>query len=262
MKRSVRYILTLLATALMSSSALAAISFSDDFESYNLPDGGIIGGGWTWFLNAYEGPFPTCGNYLFGWGPNPAPNSNGNPNWAVSNIAVGVTGQALNVFSDYGSDQHPIGNCVETNVFQERVLTAADAGQYTFRFQTQVSDELGAGVQTYGFIKLIDPNNSYQTVHFETVDTATGGEKTLDITLGAQDAGLILQWGFANVASNYLPSGRWYDDVTFAVEDPGTDPDPEEGDAIGLPIPFWAFIALAGLLAFVGGSKLRSRKGL
>jgi len=256
MKRLVKYILTLLATALVSSSALASIHFSDDFESYNLPDGNPIGGGWTWFLNAYAS-FPNCGDYLFGWGPNPAPNSNGTPNWAVSNIAVGATGQALNVFSDYGSDQHPAGNCVETNVFQERVLTASDGGKYTFQFGTQVSDQLGEGVRTYGFIKLIDPNQGFQTVEFLTEDTATGGVRTINIDLDASDEGLILQWGFANVASNYLPSGRWYDNVTFVAE---VVIPPNEDDAYGLPVPLWAYIAIIGLLAFVGGSKLRSRK--
>lgn len=259
MKRFMEVILTLLATALMSSSALATIDFSDDFESYNLPDGGIIGGGWTWFLNAYPN-FPTCDGYIFGYGPNPAPNSNGTPNWAVSNIAVGATGQALNVFSDYGSDQHPAGNCVETNVFQERVLTAADAGEYEFKFVTQVPEALGQDVKTYGFIKTIDPGNGFQTVDFFTAETTEAGAELLSITLDAQDAGLILQWGFANVASNYLPSSRWYDNVEFAPVVVVEPPEPEEPREEAIPIPFWASLLIAGLLAFVGGTTLRRRR--
>ena len=89
MKRLVKNTLILLATTLVCSPAFAVIDFSDDFESYNLPDGGIIGGGWTWFLNAYPN-FPTCDGYIFGYGPNPAPNSNGP--YFVSNIGEGDTG--------------------------------------------------------------------------------------------------------------------------------------------------------------------------
>jgi len=252
MKRLAKSIL-LLATAFVSSSAFAAINFSDNFESYNLPDGGIIGGGWTWFLNAYPN-FPTCDGYIFGYGPNPAPNSNGP--YAVSNIGEGVTGKALNVFSDYGSDQHPLNNCVETNVFQERLLTASDAGQYTFRFDTQVTDQLGQGVQTYGFIKLINPNPPYDTFVFEKVSTATGGEKSLSITLTAGDAGRLVQWGFANIASNYLPSGRFYDNVSFAY--PVGPPPVVDYEAV--PIPLWALFGMGGLLVFFGGLKLRARR--
>ncbi|MFC1776553.1 hypothetical protein ACFL3I_04320 [Pseudomonadota bacterium] len=259
MKRSVRYVLTLLATVLMSSSALATIDFSDDFESYTYPpDGGAIGGGWTWFLNAYPN-FPVCDGYIGNYGPNPAPNDNSDP-YGVSNIVIGDTNQALNVFTDYGSPDQPLGNCVEVNVFQERLLTSSDTGLYTFRFDTQVPGPLGEGVQAYAFIKLINPDPPYNTVEFLKAETIEGGTKSINITLDSADAGLLLQWGFANVASNYLPSSRYYDNVSFAIEDSGPDPDPDDGDAIGLPIPFWAFIALVGLLAFVGGSKLRSRR--
>jgi len=255
MKRLVKNTLILLATTFVSSSAFAAIDFSDDFESYNLPDGGIIGGGWTWFLNAYPN-FPACDGYIFGFGPNPAPNSN-DP-YYVSNIGEGDTGKALNVFSDYGSDQHPVGNCVETNVFQERLLDASDAGQYTFQFDTQVTDDLGMDVQTFGFIKLINPNPPYETFVFEKIPTETGGAKSLSINLTSDNAGLLVQWGFTNIASNYLPSGRFYDNVEFAPT--VVEPPPETEDFEGIPIPTWALFGIAGLLAYFGGSQLRSRR--
>jgi hypothetical protein len=254
MKRLVKNILILLATILVSGPAFAVIQFNDDFESYNLPDGGIIGGGWIWFLNAYPN-FPVCDGYLFGFGPNPAPNSNGP--YFVSNIGEGNTGQALNVFSDYNSDQHPAGNCVETNVFQERLLNASDAGKYTFGFDTQVTDDLGQGVQTYGFIKLINPNPPYETFVFEKIPTETGGAKSLSLTLTSDDAGKLVQWGFANIASNFLPSGRFYDNVSFGA---GPIVPPNGPNTEGIPIPLWALLGMAGLLAFFGGSKLRSRK--
>ena len=258
MKRLAKNVLIVLAAALVSSQAFATIDFSDDFESYVFPpDGNPIGGGWTWFLNAYPN-FPVCDGYIGNYGPNPAPNSNAEP-YGVSNIGEGSTGQALNVFSDYRSSDHPLGNCVEINVFQERLLTVADAGSYTFQFDTEVTDNLGEGVQAFAFIKLINPNPPYDTVLFETVSTVTGGEKSLPIDLTTDNAGLLVQWGFANVASNYLPSGRFYDNVSFAptivLPPPPVQPGPE-----GVPIPLWAFLAIAGLIAVFGGSRLRAQR--
>ena len=170
MKRLTNSLVILSVTALMSGSAFATVNFSDDFESYSLPDGNPIGGGWTWFLNVWTDDdgapgFPTCNVYVFGYGPNPAPNSNGTPNCAVSNIAVGATGQALNVFSDYGNhDFHAGGDCLETSVFQETVFDAGDAGNYTFSFDTQVPEALVDGVTTFAFVKLLDPNAGYSDV--------------------------------------------------------------------------------------------------
>lgn len=255
MKQSIRVFLVLLATVLMSSSAIAAISFSDDFESYPVYEGGDatdLGGGWTYFVNVFTG-FPTCDPYLYGYGPGPTPNGTN-----ISNIVVGSTGNALNAFSNYGDAQHANGNCLETNVFQERTVAASDIGFYTFRFETQVPMELGEGVSTYGFIKLLDPDNGFATEVFQTVSTSTAGEKFLTIKLSASAEGKILQWGFANVASDYLPTGRWYDNVTFAIRGSGA----YTGDAIGVPVPFWAYITIIGLLMFVGMAALRSRKNI
>jgi hypothetical protein len=254
MKRPVQFIITLLVTALMSSPVLAAISFSDDFESYSIYEGGDatdLGGGWTYFVNVFTG-FPTCNPYEYGYGPGPTPNG---PN--ISNIVAGGTGNALNVFSNYGDDQHNNGNCLETNVFQERIVSATDTGTYTFSFETQVPLDLGADVGTYGFIKLIDANN-FSTLIFEQTSTATAGNRSITVTLDASAEGQILQWGFANVASNYLPSGRWYDNVTFAIGNAGES----DGDPEGIPIPFWAMVLMSGLLLYVGGSRLRSQRKL
>lgn len=253
MKHSIKVFLVLLATVLMSSSTIAAIDFSDDFESYPLFEGGDatdLGGGWLYFVNVFTG-FPTCDPYLYGYGPGPTPNGSN-----ISNIVEGSTGKALNAFSNYGDGQHGNGNCLETNVFQERIVTSSDTGLYTFRFETQVPVELGEGVSTYGFIKLLDPNNGYATEVFETVSTTSAGEKFLTVKLTASAEGKILQWGFANVASNYLATGRFYDNVTFAIRGSGA----YEGDAIGVPVPFWAYIVIIGSLMFIGVAALRSRK--
>jgi len=243
----------LLATALLSSSAFAAISFTDDFESYvTPPDGNAIGGGWTAFANVFGG-FPTCDPYFYGYGPFLTPNSNS----AFSNIAVGSTGQVLNVFSNYDDGEHANGNCLETSVFQERNFVAADAGLYRFKFVTEAPAPLGDGVNTYAFVKLLDPNNGFSLDLFETVSTVTAGNKFINVNLDATADGKILQWGFSTVASNYLPSGRFYDNVSFALVPiaPPSGPDTE-----GVPIPLWAFLSMAALIGLFGASRLNARR--
>ena len=255
MKRPVHFIITLLVIAFMSSPTLAAISFSDNFESYPVNDGtnmGDLGGGWLLFVNVFGGS-PSCDSYLYGYGVFPAPNRND----AISNIVAGNTGNAFNVFSDYSNGDHANNNCIETNLFQERIVSTDDIGTYTYRFDTQVPDALGTDVQVYGFIKLLDPN-TFQPVDGSTVLTETAGVKSLSIVLDAADEGFILQWSFANVASNFEASGRWYDNVTFAISNTGE----YEGDSEGIPIPFWAMVLMSGLLLYVGGSRLRSQRKL
>lgn len=254
MRHLTQIILAFLVTAFMSGSALAQISFSDNFESYPVNDGtnmGDLGGGWLLFVNVFQGS-PGCDPYLYGYGVFPAPNRND----AISNIAVGDTGNAFNVFSDYSNGDHANNNCIETNLFQERIVSGLDVGSYTYKFDTQVPVDLGTDVQVYGFIKLLDPV-TFQTYAFESTSTETAGEKTLSIELGSGDEGAILQWGFTNVASNYEASGRLYDNVEFSL---GTVVPPNGPDTAGIPIPLWALLGMAGLLAFFGGSKLRSRR--
>lgn len=254
MKRLAKKVVTLAAAVFLSSSAFAAVNFSDNFESYDLYVGpgnqGDIGGGWLGFANVF-GDYPGCTQYWYSYGTFPAPNKD----TGFSNITTGASGQALNVFSDYENANHADSACIETSVFQETVFSAADVGTYTFRFDTQTPDALGADVSTYGFIKLLDPNNNYNADIFLTVPTITAGTKTLDVILDASADGKILQWGFSTVASNYAPSGRVYDNASFAPSNIGA----YQGEE-GVPIPLWALLAMAGVLAFVGGSRLRNRR--
>lgn len=254
MKRFAKTVMILMTTALMSSPAFA-VNFSDDFESYSAPNNQPIGGGWLWFLSGWN-DWPACSeSYWFGFGPNPAPNSN-DP-YTASNIAVGASGQALNVFSDYANpDVQASDKCAEVSVFQETVVTNADIGQYNFRFEVQALEALGDGVRTNAFIKLLDPNQGYATVYFDSSDTASSGAQIMQMNLSPEDVGKILQFGFANISNEFKPSSRLYDNVSFAVRGSGAF----DGDAIGVPIPFWATLIIAALLTFFGAAKLRSRK--
>lgn len=253
MNKLAKYILILLATTLVSGPAFAAINFSDDFEDYPVFEGVFsdLGGGWLFFANTFF-DYPECTSYFYNYGgPYPAPNGP-----QISNIVVGSTGHALNKFSDYNNGDHGSGICIETNVFQERTLSSTDLGTYTFRFETQVPMELGVGVNTFGFIKLLDPNNGYSLDLYSKVSTVTAGTKLLNVRLDPSAEGKILQWGFTTTASNYQDSGRYYDNVTFAPQGSGA----YEGDVNDVPIPLWAYLVIGGLLAYFGGSSLRSHR--
>jgi len=243
-----------------SSYAMAQVNFSDDFESYDLYVGpgpqGDIGGDWKIFANVWE-DYPGCSStYLYGYGVFPAPNKD----TGFSNISAGNTGQALNAFSDYDNAGHAAGQCIETSVFQEVIFSAADAGSYTFMFVTEATDALGTGVDTFGFIKLLDPDNGYGLIVDPpaTVSTTSAGVKSITVTLDASLDGKIVQWGFTTKASNYEASGRYYDNVSFAPE--GSVAPPGGPDFDGIPIPKWALFAMALLLVYVGGKKLQSRR--
>lgn len=250
-----KYIAPFALAVVMSSPALAAINYSENFESYTEYVGtgslGDIGGGWLVFANVFT-DYPGCTAYEYGYGPFPAPNQDS----GFSNITAGATGLALNAYSNYADDVHNAGKCLETSVFQERIFSAADAGTYDFKFDVQVPIPLGAGVSTYGFIKVLNPV-TFATEVFLTTDTATAGNKSIQIVLDAAADGKILQWGFSAVASNYEASGRWYDNVTFAPAEIGP---PIQPLIEGIPIPFWAMLLMVGMLGYLGASRLRARK--
>ena len=252
MKNWKRNAMACLAAMLMSGPALAQVNFSDDFESYTLHPGGDVGrigdlgGGWLVFVNVWD-DYPACSaGPIYNYGVFPAPNSDA----AISGIVIGSDGQALNMFSDYANGDHANEKCIETNVFQETTLSGADAGSYEFSFDTEAPAALGDGVNTYGFVKLLDPNNGYATVLFETVSTVSAGSKSISVDLDASADGMILQWGFANTASKYEASGRFYDNVTFAF--PATPPPGSDISYEG--VPTLGTYGLLVLLLLMGGT--------
>lgn len=265
MIRLAKYIVTFAAAAIMSSPAFAQIDYFEDFDGLDATGpAALTDAGWLIFANVWN-DYPGCNaSYAYGYGVFGAPN--GGPGF--SSIADGNTGQALNAYSDYNNGDHANGLCIETNLFQERLLTAADAGTYEFLFNTQAAfgDDgqpiaLGPNVVTNGFVKLLDPANGYATVWAsEPILTASTGAKSLTVPLAESAAGLLLQWGFSTRASNYEATGRWYDDVSFALEgtyEPPTGPSPITN---GIPIPRWALLIMAGLLVYFGRTKLQLRK--
>jgi len=223
--RSVKQVALLVATVIFVSTALvwaAIIPYSQDFEGLAQADpNALANDGWLVYGNVYEADGIT---YAYGYGPFPAPN--GGPGFCA--IAAGEGGpaqgaQQLVVYSDYNNEDHGNGSnrIIEANVFQEQTIEAGDVGAtVVFSFDAKRGD-LGGISQAYAFIKTIDPNSGYATTNFVTVDTTaiptTWSTYSIELLIDAGLVDQILQFGFAARASNYEPSGVFYDNINQPV---------------------------------------------
>ncbi|NNM20098.1 MAG: hypothetical protein HKO55_02345 [Gammaproteobacteria bacterium] len=215
----------LIASLLLAGAATAQLApYSQDFEGLDI-NGANIGDGWRFFINVYEDD----GSYLFGY-PNvatPAPNGP-----QISALTSGEGGaeqgaQQLSVFSDYNccagpppsGHQESLGDTVETNVFQEQTIAAGDVGStWTFGFEYKTGN-LGGATTALAFIKVLDPASNFSLTTQISVDVTTptaewSGDEVV-IIIGDW-AGQILQFGFQSNASDFEPSGVFYDNVSFS----------------------------------------------
>jgi hypothetical protein len=211
----------LLAVAIIVSTALvwaAIIPYSQDFEGLVQSDpDALASDGWQVFGNRFN----LDGSYVDGYGPFPAPN--GGPGFCA--IAAGEGGSAqgaqqLVVYSDY-NNPNQVGFIIEANVFQEQGIEAGDVGAtVVFSFDAKLGD-LAGNSEAYAFIKTIDPNPPYPTTNFITVDTTaipnTWGTYSIELPIDAGLVGQILQFGFAARATDYEPSGVFYDNINQPV---------------------------------------------
>jgi hypothetical protein len=231
----------LIASALVGLTAAigrADISpYSQDFEALDQTDPtALTVDGWLAFANVFD----AGGGFLYNYGPFPAPN--GGP--AFSAITNGQGGpsqgnQQLVTYSDYNNGDHGNGFLIETNVFQEQIVGAADVGQtWTFTFDAKLGD-LVPNSTALAFIKLIDNTNFTQS-GFVSVDMTstptTWSTYTLSFTPAAGQVGHFFQIGFLTNATNYTPSGIVYDNVVLSADlEPGTAYC--LGDGSGTPCP-------------------------
>jgi hypothetical protein len=202
-------------------------AFATDFEALNPANASALSAtGWKVFGNVFSNNFSS---YLYGYGVFPAPN--GTPGF--SSVSTGQGGpsqgaQGLVVYSDYNNADHANGNQIEANVFQEQTIGAADVGtSWVFRFDGKAGD-LQTPSRALAFIKTLDPNNGYATTNFLTLDTAAlpaaWGSFSIPIAITPALNGQILQFGFSATATNYRPSGVYYDNVNFSVVPEATWP--------------------------------------
>jgi hypothetical protein len=168
--------------------------------------------------------------FLYGYGAE-APNHN----LAFCQIVLGEGGpdqgeQVLVVFSDYENEDHDLGYLIESNVYQEQLIEAADIGS-TWRFAFDAKrGNIELGSTAVAFIKTLDPSNNYELTNFITVDMTripyTWWGWVLTITIDETLENQLLQIGFANTATNYEPSAIFYDNLIFEPTDPADVPEP------------------------------------
>jgi hypothetical protein len=221
--------------------------YGQDFEGLvpapQAPESSLGEDGWKFFANGFD----AFGNYLFGYGPFPAPNHGE----AISAVVLGQGGssqgaQQLSVFSNYGDPVHGVcddstsEDCIflESNVFQEQVIGAADVGT-TWRFEFDAKRGNIEGVTTAkAFIKTLHPTqfwlSSFIFIDMTGVPSTWDGYSR-DIFIAPELEGHILQFGFLNTATAYEGSGIYYDNVGFDLAPLRVDLDIKPG---GCPNPF------------------------
>jgi len=288
MKNSICYFTKLSSLLLVlvgfSGQVAAQALFSDNFED-RVNDQVLIGNNWTWFEQDFEGT--TCtGNIVGEFGPW----SDGNPDdypqenrnfWTAgqqgdSYFRAGLEvpawdGAMTNMMRVYGNQYSQYTNCHRVLVFEE--MPIAGAGNFTFSFdvaQAQYDAEPANGEITGAFVKvLMSSDSSFATLLFESIITTppaatspadvTSASQMIEFNIPPEWVGELLQFGFYNDVTTSLGQSSWtssalYDNVVLA---PGVVPPGYVGDPESLPIPLWAYLAMGGLLAYLGASKLR-----
>lgn len=208
-------------TALPALGTADILPYSQNFEAMAPTDPGALGAdGWLVYGNVFS---PSMA-YLYGYGPNPAPNNQppGPPGPAFSQVVGGQGGASQGavqkaVISDYENTGHSAGNWIESNVYQERTIGAANVGQtWYFEFDAKKGDLAGA-TRAIAFIKTLDPSNGYALTNFiqrnMTGIPVTWQRYWLRLTIDASLVGQLFQFGFASTATNYEPSSVFYDNI-------------------------------------------------
>jgi len=209
------------------------LPYGQSFETMLPTDpGALAADGWLVFGNVFS---PAMA-YLYGYGPFAAPNNQppGPPGPAFSQVVGGQGGPSqgavqLSVISDYENTDHALGNWIESNVFQERTVGPSNVGQtWYFEFDAKLGD-LVSPTTAVAFIKTLDPNAGYALTNFLALDMTsipiTWQRYSVSLYIDAGLSGQLFQFGFANTATNYDPSGVYYDNIeltqTSTVDVPG-----------------------------------------
>tara|TARA_B100000614_G_scaffold182099_1_gene162851 strand:- start:462 stop:1721 length:1260 start_codon:yes stop_codon:yes gene_type:complete len=181
---------------------------------------------------AYINQFDSAGSYTGGYSVSPAPNGP-----QISAFATGEEGANngtgyLNAYSNYDDGTHASG-IVETNLYRELTITSDMVGTVTWAFDVKRpaggnecggtnSDNSATGGVCKGFIKILDPASGYATTLFETIETTAvatdaWAQVSVTATVAEGDVGKLIQFGFQNTASNYAPTGVYYDNMSATV---------------------------------------------
>ncbi len=176
--------------------------------------------GWLVYGNVFS---PDHANFLYGYGPFGAPNGSG-AFCALDTLQGGpLQGNLqLSVYSDYNNTgAHGAGDQVESNVYHEQTIAAADVGNtWTFQFDAKLGNISGTST-ALGFIKTINPSAGYAQTNLVTVNTtaipANWNTYTISLAIDASLVGQLMQFGFSNTATSFQPSGIFYDNLVWKL---------------------------------------------
>jgi len=204
--------------------SLEFVQYMQDFETLDRTNISALGNdGWVVFGNVFDG---TTLAVLYGYGPNPAPNDGAA--FCAINVGQGGPGQGeqqLAVYNDYNNTDHARGHLIESNVYRERRIVAADVGRtISFGFDAKrgnindPADPLCPCSSTaIAFIKTLNPLAGFATTNFIQEDTTALPEDwsrySIELPIDAGLVGQLLQVGFASTATRYQPSGNFYDNI-------------------------------------------------
>ena len=219
------------ATARQPAGAPPTVQYSQDFEGLDqgAPDA-LSNAGFVFFADVWLGEVGT-GTFQYQYGPGPAPN--GGPGFSA--IATGEAGpdqglQYLNVYSDYGNQDHGNGLTINTSVFQEprdlnnRISAADIPSCWTLNFDYKSPFENGiaepeSNATANAFFVTLNPNAGFISTNDIRFDT-TGASNTVwasgSISIDLSDPLLvdqILQFGFNTTATNFEDSGVFYENI-------------------------------------------------
>jgi hypothetical protein len=202
-------------------ASLAALApYSQNFETLvKSSPTALSANGWLVYGNVYT----SSHTYMYGYGPYPAPNGSG-AFCAIDTLQGGLLqgNLQLSVYSDYNNTgAHGAGQLVESNVYREQVVSAADVGN-TWKFQFDAKHgNLASPSTAMGFIKTLNPAAGYALTNFLVADMssipATWNTYTLTITVDASLVGQLMQIGFSSLATNFNPSATFYDNIVWEV---------------------------------------------
>jgi len=220
-KFAIAILAALIVACMIPVSGFAQLApYAQDFEDLTQSDtGALTADGWLIYGNVFDAGW----GWVYGYGVFGAPNDGAAWSAIVTGQGGGGQGdQQLSAFSDYNNGDHGAGFHIEANLFQEQTVVEANVGQtWVFDFQGKMGN-LEGDTTALAFIKTLDPNAGYATTNFITEDMTaiadTWSDFTLSITIDASLVGQILQIGFQNVATDYLGSGVYYDNINFNID--------------------------------------------
>ncbi len=227
-KRAIAVIAIAVLICLAPAAGQALEAYYQDFDGMDLPsEGALLGDGWLVYANVFGYDW----GWWYGYGAFAAPNDGAAFCAVVAGEGMGA--QSLSVYSDYNNANH-VDGIIESNVFQEQMITAGDIGEiWTFDFLAKMGN-LAGSTTAEAYIKTLNPAAGYATTNHIKADMTTTPASwntySISISIDAGLVGQVLQFGFTNFARLYEGSGVFYDGVNFYTECPVSGEDSTWGE--------------------------------